>query len=364
VSKNSLNLQEINQEQSLDLTKFFIKNQQNMFLFGLKGTGKTSIFAQAIEQSNYEAININLSVIERSDLCGYPNLFDSGDTLSFKAPSFLPRLKDKKKASYVIVFDEVDKCSPDITAPLLEILQFKKINDQPLNIVSCLLTGNLMNEGAYSNQISTALLDRGAKYILNFDFNKWMIWAQKNNIHDLILAFLLTNQDCAVDKSNNTFYASPSPRGWSQASDALHRLKISKITQIENITIILSGFVGAEAATKFRIWYENFREHEPMALSVILTGKTNFKFLELPKTKQLVFIVSACYLAKQEIIDSKNKNKCQYLENLCKFFAEFKIDDETQLLAISSAFNVEIITKYNLHNCKVFFELFQRLNNK
>ncbi|MGI0059226.1 MAG: LAGLIDADG family homing endonuclease, partial [Nitrosotalea sp.] len=37
---NSLNLQEIDQEQALNLTKFFIQSQHNIFLFGRRGVGK------------------------------------------------------------------------------------------------------------------------------------------------------------------------------------------------------------------------------------------------------------------------------------------------------------------------------------
>src|SRR5271166_1687357 len=37
---NALNLQEIDQEQALNLSKFFIKSQQNLFLFGRRGIGK------------------------------------------------------------------------------------------------------------------------------------------------------------------------------------------------------------------------------------------------------------------------------------------------------------------------------------
>ena len=40
---NSLNLQEIDQEQAFNLCRFFLKAGSNVFLFGRRGCGKTEI---------------------------------------------------------------------------------------------------------------------------------------------------------------------------------------------------------------------------------------------------------------------------------------------------------------------------------
>lgn len=65
---NPLNIEELDQEKCLDICKFFIKNNKNVFIFGRRGTGKTEICMQAIKQSGYNINYINLSVLERSDL--------------------------------------------------------------------------------------------------------------------------------------------------------------------------------------------------------------------------------------------------------------------------------------------------------
>jgi MoxR-like ATPase len=95
-------------------------------LFGRRGVGKTEIAIQAVKECGFKINYINLSVIERADLAGYPDMLSSGDVISFKSPVFLPPLLNDKPDS-VILFDEVDKSSPEITAPLLEILQSKKM---------------------------------------------------------------------------------------------------------------------------------------------------------------------------------------------------------------------------------------------
>lgn len=360
---NALNLQEIDQEQALHLSKFFIRSHQNLFLFGRRGVGKTHIALQAAEECGFKVSYINLSVIERPDLAGYPNLNTPGDVITFKAPSFLPKLLESK-ADTILLFDEVDKAPSEVTAPLLEILQFKSINGISLNVAGCILTGNLANEGAYSNQISSALLDRGAKYILSFNFDKWVDWAKTHMVHDLILGFLRSNPEFACGKIEDSCYATPSPRGWTLASDALIRARDLKIVDIETVTQIISGFVGGEAGLRFKIWYEYYRRFEPYIVLLIETGSMTLDYASLAPTERVVFVVAACYFAKQKVFaeSSKSKNRFAYLENLCKFFVNYKVDNELQVMGLYNSFDFDMIAKNKLYTCKEFFELFTRIS--
>lgn len=360
---NALNLQEIDQEQALHISKFFIRSHQNLFLFGRRGVGKTHIALQAAEDCGLKINYINLSVIERPDLAGYPDMSAPGETITFKSPSFLPKLLNSK-ADSIILFDEVDKAPPEVTAPLLEILQFRCINGTPLNIAGCILTGNLINEGAYSNQISSALLDRGAKYILSFNFEKWVDWAKAHAVHDLILGFLRSNPEFACGEIEDSCYASPSPRSWTLASDALIKARDLKIVDIDTVTQIISGFVGGEAGLRFKIWYEHYRKFEPFIHSLIESGNMALDFNSLAPTEKVVFVVSACYYAKQRVFAEapKSKNRFVYLENLCKFFIHYKVDHEVQVMGLYNSFDFDMIAKNKLYMCKQFFDLFTKIS--
>lgn len=361
---NSLNLQEIDQEQALHLSKFFIRSQQNLFLFGRRGVGKTHIALQAAAECDLKVNYINLSVIERPDLAGYPDMNTPGDVVTFKQPAFLPKLLESAKPDSIILFDEVDKAPPEVTAPLLEILQFRAINGTPINVAGCVLTGNLVNEGAYSNLISSALLDRGAKYILSFNFDKWVDWAKSNSVHDLILGFLRSNPEFACGKIEDSCYASPSPRGWTLASEALVKARDLKIVDIETVTQIISGFVGGEAGLRFKIWYEHYRRFESFIHSMIDGGLMTFEFNQLAPTEKIVFVISACYYAKQKTLGepAKSKNRFVYLENLCKFFIHYGVDHEAQVMGLCNSFDFDMITKHKLYMCKEFFDLFTKIN--
>jgi len=365
---NALNLQEIDQEQALNLSKFFIQSNQNLFLFGRRGVGKTHIIMQAAKESNLKISYINLSVIERPDLAGYPDIHSTSEVVSFKSPIFLPQLISGVTPDTVLLFDEVDKAPPEVTAPLLEILQFRKVNGKNLNVASCILTGNLANEGAYSNLISSALLDRGAKYILSFNFEKWVDWAKANNVHDLILGFLRSNPEFACGKDEDSCYASPSPRGWTLASEALLKARSLKITDIETVSQIISGFVGNEAGMRFKIWYEHYRKFEPIVHSLIENGKiiNLIDFNALTPTEKVVFVVSACYAAKEKLLleSAKNsKNKFACLEHLCNFLIHYHVEHEVQVMGFYNSFDFDMITKHKMYKCNVFFSLFNKLSD-
>ena len=353
--QNKLNLTEIDQEQALNLSKFFLKANKNIFLFGRRGVGKTAIAIEAARDCGYKVNYINLSVIERADLAGYPNLLNNDEVVSFKAPSFLPLLKEGEKPNSIILFDEIDKAPHEITAPLLEILQFGTINGKRINVAGCILTGNLINEGAYSNEISSALLDRGSKYILNFSFEKWLEWAKLNQVHDLILGFLSRDPVLACGDTDNIHYASPSPRGWTLASEALHQAKLYNMDDLETVIGIISGYVGDSAGQLFKIWFQHYKHFEKPILSLLESGDYPLEIDKLSITEVYIFCVSLCLLAKRRILDNKSK-KMKYAENVIKFFNKYKIDEEIQVIAMRNSFPFEFITEHKLYENKMFFE--------
>lgn len=358
-----LNLQEIDQEEALNLSKFFINSEQNVMFFGRKGTGKTEIALQASRECGYKVNYINLSVLDRSDLSGFPNIHSSGNIIEYKSPYYLPPLDGK--ADQIILFDEVDKAPSDVTAPLLEILQFRTINGKPINATACILTGNLLNEGAFSNVLNTALLDRSAKFVLKFDFDKWLSWAKNNGINDLVLSFLSSNQKLACGNDDDTSYASPSPRGWTLASKALTKAKEFKVLDVQTISQIVSGFVGNEAGIKFKIWYEFYRKFEPLALSFLRTGLLSFDFNDLKQTEKLSFVVTLCHLTKLQVIEEKKrkiKNKFASLEMMCKFLSDNAVDREMQVIALSNSFDFDFIIKNELFKNNMFFDHYQKIN--
>lgn len=157
-------------------------------------------------------------------------------------------------------------------------------------------------------------------------------------------------------------YASPSPRSWTWASQALLQAKEFKMPDIESVTQIISGYVGSEAGLRFKIWYEYYRKFEPYVHSLIERGQMSLNFEDLAPTEKVVFVVAACYHAKLKVFSDKSRNRFVYLEHLCNFFNQYKVETEVQVMGLHNSFDFEQIRQHKLYTCKVFFEHFTKLS--
>jgi hypothetical protein len=90
------------------------------------------------------------------------------------------------------------------------------------------------------------------------------------------------------------------------------------------------------------------------------------EFAQLAPTEKIVFVISACYLAKQKVFQDvgKSKNRFVYLEYLCNFLNKYQIEPEVQVMGFYNSFDFDMIAKYKLYTCKVFFDHFKSLNEK
>ncbi len=357
------NLPIINVEECENLTRFYVRSNDNVFLFGSPGLGKTAIATQSILALGLRCSYINLSVVERPDLMGYPDLKDDGDVVVYKSPHYLPNLKDDKP-SCALLLDEIDKTPQENTHPLLELLQTRSINGVRKNIAAIILTGNTMEDLSGSNPLSKALLDRGAKYQLAFDFERWLEWGKRNGVHDLVLGFLKHNPALCNQTITREAMAFPTPRSWTLASNAIYRAKALKLVDIETVSAIVSGFVGEKAGIQFRVWYEHFRRMEAPALSLVMKGIEPAEYSEWSITQQIVFVIAAAQTARLKFIEaSKTKPRYQCIERLVGFLE--RVEPELQGLALSHSFPIEMVAdpRYKLYQEPGFFALTQKLSN-
>ena len=106
----------------------------NIAVFGRRGTGKTEIAKQEIRKADMQEVYINLSVLERVDMGGYPNIMASAQQkkfVDFLLPQFYEPMMEGKRG-VVALLDEVDKADQSLWAPLLEFTQFRSINGNAL----------------------------------------------------------------------------------------------------------------------------------------------------------------------------------------------------------------------------------------
>ncbi len=164
MATSDFNMEKLNTKDLSEHVAASIKMGGNLAVFGRRGTGKTEISKQEIRKADLQEVYINLSVMERVDLGGYPNVMAGAQQkkfVDFLMPQFYQAMIEGKKG-VVALLDEVDKADPSLWAPLLEFTQFRSINGTPLpKLQAIIMTGNLISEGGA--RPSLPLLDRAEK---------------------------------------------------------------------------------------------------------------------------------------------------------------------------------------------------------
>lgn len=278
-----------------------------------------------------------------------------------------------KEKPIVFLFDEVDKAATETTQTLLELLQFGSINGRKLNVKASILTGNLPDEHAHTNQISHAISKRCKTYKLDLDFNMWREWAFKNNVHDHIIQFLSSNPEFlykTAPDGDATAYALPSPRTWTEAAKDLKNFdkdggfgRMSEDSALSFKMDILAGHVGDEAAAKFKTWYQYYRRFDPIISDLIDTGNhpdiKNYSAQEI-----LIIAIAACSRVYTELKPNNKKKIEQVTKNVYSWIKTLDSDIQIGAIRISFGGDWDNCHKYDLPRIPVFVEVFKSIKKK
>lgn len=438
---------EISQKAYKNILDFSIKHGGNVLVIGPSGSGKTEIAMQAAEEAGCDLIYINLSVLERVDLQGFPSPSDDKQTVQYAAPNYLKftdlALKEElniicdilpeipedtnknikkylesryaelskcikksklesgkiifkdsdllksyekyinsininnEEKKYIFIFDEVDKAATETTQTLLEILQFHSINGRKLNIKTCILTGNMPDEHAFSNEISHAITKRCKTYKMNINFNVWKRWALDNNINESVVDFLTSNPEFLYKKApdgDSTAYALASPRTWVYAANDIDKLnKLEGLTNKELKILqrnIISGFVGTTAAQKFITWEEYYRDLAPIGEKIIEEGWCP-TVTELGAEHQIDSqqIMTLAYMVTSKAYYLLNpETPKEYLEKCIKNIYSWigTLDSEIKLASVRASFagDWKKAYEYKLSSIPEFAKIFTDLQEK
>ena len=345
---------EIEQATYKRVLAFNIRSGGNVIILGQAGTGKTEIAQAVCGEEGFEYIYLNLSVLEAPDLVGLP-IIAANNTVDYASPKFLPRM-DITPKPIVLIVDEIDKAKPELQNPLLELFQFHSINGTKLNIKAIIATGNLPDEGAFSQPISHALTNRCKVYRLTHSFEAWREWAQNDSLNALVIGFLSKNQEYlsrAAVEGDPTAYCRCSPRSWAMAANDLD--KTSSQDTVEFQTLLVSGRVGMGAAVKFRVWLDHYRHVEPIIEKLVEKGEKP-SINDMSIDRQLVCAIAAVAAVANECKrELKGEERVKQGERVTKIaknvFSWVKLlPSEFQIGAVKSALNMKMIQDFKLTN--------------
>lgn len=348
MTTSDFNLEKLKTKELSEHIGATIQTGGNIAVFGRRGSGKTMIAKQQIKESNSIEVYMNLSVFERVDVGGYPNVMAGVQQkrfVDFLLPQFYEPMIDGD-TKVVALLDEVDKADPSLWAPLLEFTQFRSINGRRLNnLQAVIMTGNLISEGG--SRPSLPLLDRSEKYLVEADSQSWLDWAGKSgHIHPSITAFIHDHPEelfGAVDPEDR--YADPSPRGWDRASEILFKGEENN-WNVEMLNKKVSGCIGKEAGIKYSHYFEHYQHLIPMIEKIFNGESVSNDYDDLPPTKKLVACMIVCArLAAQ--LDEGDENKYPYsIGSVGKFLQ--KVPYENLLISVRSQITLDRMSKFSI----------------
>jgi hypothetical protein len=372
---------EVDQAQIKKLLRHNVRRGANLLTFGAAGTGKTEMAMQACDEEGFRYVYLNLSILEAPDLIGLPIIDEETKTADYALPKMLPaKLTDAQKDKLreegkpvpkpvILLVDEADKAKPELQNPMLELFQFRTMNGRELDIHAVIATGNLPDEGAFSQPMSHALTNRCSVYKVTTAFEPWQEWAAGAHINPLIVGFLSRNQSMLLQKppeGDDTAYCHPSPRAWTLAARDLDAA--DKNESVEFQELLVSGRVGTGAATKFKVWLTHYREIEPKIDELVKNG-THPQF---EKEKATLDRILVCAIAGVDAImdvcrqnpkDGKVKDHQARIKKIVGNVMNWvkTLSGEICIGAMKSTFTMPVIQQHKLTQYPDFMEAFVKV---
>jgi hypothetical protein len=347
--ESDFNLQRLNTKELSENLKATIQYGGNAVIIGRRGSGKTLISKQAIFEAGFEEAYLNLSVLERPDMGGYPDFAASAKGKSFVdflLPSFYQNLIEGNKP-VVVLLDEVDKAEQSLLAPLLEFTQMHSINGRVLpNLQAVIMTGNLQAEGG--QRPSLPLLDRAEKYLIDVHINHWLDWAaSKGKIHPSITAYLADNPgDLYGDVDPGDIYADASPRGWDNSSKIISFGEKQKWSP-KLLSTKVSGFVGKKIGIKYSAYFDHYQVLLPV-VSKIMNGEKVDGFDKLEPSQQMVACMIVCSRLARVLDNTKSSVYPKEANSVIKFFKDSYVDQEMSFIAVRSQIGIDRYLKSSI----------------
>jgi len=224
----------------------------SVLLRGHPGVGKSSLAAELADAMNLEMVDIRLAQRDPAELAGvyFPDR-ENGELALFP-----PAWVRKACAEPTFVFlDEVNAAVTRLhQAAAYQIVLERRVGPfqfHPDTVV--MAAGNLEEDNAIVTQLSSALCNRFAHFVLKVDAQAWLSWGADNGVHESVLAYIGRHGEEAL-YDNNGDYAFPTPRSWAMASAVLEKAEEREGKRL------VAACVGVGAAEKLWSYLRIYRQ--------------------------------------------------------------------------------------------------------
>lgn len=313
------------------LDKIFTNGDTSIraFLHSSPGIGKSSIVKQLTDKHNLELIDLRLSTIEATDLCGIP--FVHNGEQKFSIPDWFPT---DKKSKGVIFLDELSNSSIEKQQAAYRLVLDREIQNK-VRLPDgwfVVAAGNLKTDQTGAKSIVPALANRFSIHLtIKSSVEEFTSYAIENKIDERIVGFLNFAPNSIYKTPTQDSIGFPTPRSWEQASNLL---KLN-FTDSEIINV-LGGCVGHGTACEF-ISYLKFYKDLPNFKEIMENGGE----YKIPQNDLGLMFAVTSSLLYLFVENYKQTNKIKRLNGIFE-----QLSDECLIFiykAISNLKNVDMI---------------------
>lgn len=162
------------------------------FMHSSPGIGKSSVGHQIAKAYKLVFIDLRLSDRDPSDMNGLPQFVDN--KAQFVPFSTFPLQGEKVPEGYngwLIMLDEFNSASHATQAAAYKLVLDRMVGEYHLHDkVAMIAAGNLEDDNAIVNPMSSALISRFAHFYIELNNDEWSEWAAKAKIDTRITSFL------------------------------------------------------------------------------------------------------------------------------------------------------------------------------
>ena len=257
---------------------------------------------------------------------------ETGEMIDIK-PTWLKKLESKcereKDKLHILFFDEITNALPSIQGIAFNIVLDKEVNGiwkLPSN-VRIVASGNEVNDSLSANHLAEPLFNRFAHVYIETKVDKWLEWANENNIHPAIYAFIAYKKNEALRSKYDGEKPNADPRKWEMASKMLYKTKNPEM---------LRSLIGRDITREFVA----FCNQSVITLNDVLSGNYSEDDLNLNSSEKYSTIIGLLGVSKEDYCIVREFISSFGLEFVAIFNSLWSKDDPEKL---------EIIYEYSLN---------------
>ena len=221
------------------------KKRKSVCIWGKHGIGKTELVEKLALQNGFKFVYIAPAQFEEmGDLLGMPKIID--DKTLFVPPSWVPT----EDVPGILLIDDVNRADDRILRGIMQLLQNYELTSWKLPPQwTIVLTAN-PDGGDYSvTPMDDAMITRMLHVTLQFDLNAWALWAEKNNVDERGINFVLTYPELISGERTT-------PRSLVQFFDTIDSIKDLK-KEFAMVQLLATSSLDSLASNSFISFVQN-----------------------------------------------------------------------------------------------------------